>query len=92
MRARAGVTQAAAVFSRSNHGSNGLREQGAPDLPPVHPGAHLRDWLKQTGTSAYALAKAMWVPANRLGAILDGKRAITADTAHSSGQGDRHQR
>lgn len=58
-----------------------LVEEGEEDLPPVHPGEHLRDWLDQTGTTAYALAKAMRVPANRLGAILDGERAITADTA-----------
>jgi addiction module HigA family antidote len=58
-----------------------LVEEGEDDLPPVHPGEHLRDWLDQTETSVYALAEAMRVPANRLGAILDGKRAITADTA-----------
>jgi addiction module HigA family antidote len=48
---------------------------------PVHPGEHVRDWLDETGTTAYALAKAMGVPGNRLLAILAGKRAITADTA-----------
>lgn len=34
-----------------------------------------------TGTTAYALAKAMRVPGDRLLAILAGERAITADTA-----------
>lgn len=48
---------------------------------PVHPGEHVRDWLDETGTTAYALAKAMGVPGNRLLAILAGRRAITADTA-----------
>ena len=47
----------------------------------VHPGEHGRDWLDETGTTAYALAKAMGVPGNRLLAIPAGKRAITADTA-----------
>ena len=58
-----------------------LRDEGDELLAPVHPGAHLRDWLEEAGISAYALAKAMKVPANRLGAILLGERAITADTA-----------
>ncbi|MFO1035984.1 MAG: HigA family addiction module antitoxin [Geminicoccaceae bacterium] len=47
----------------------------------VHPGEHVRDWLDETGITAYALAKAMAVPGNRLLAILAGRRAITADTA-----------
>ena len=47
----------------------------------VHPGEHVGDWLDETGTTAYALAKAMGVPGNRLLAILVGRRAITADTA-----------
>ena len=47
----------------------------------MHPGEHVRDWLDETGTTAYALAKAMGVPGNRLLAILAGRRAITADTA-----------
>ena len=56
-------------------------EADIPDVPRAHPGEHIRDWLDQTGVTAYALAKAMHVPANRLGAILAGERAITADTA-----------
>lgn len=47
----------------------------------MHPGEHVRDWLDETGTTAYALAKAMGVPGNRLLTILAGRRAITADTA-----------
>jgi len=50
-------------------------------LGPVHPGEILRDVLEETGMSAYALAKALRVPVNRVTAILAGKRAITADTA-----------
>jgi addiction module HigA family antidote len=51
----------------------------------VHPGEHVRDWLDETSTTAYALAKAMGVPGNRLLAILAGRRAISADTAFRLG-------
>jgi addiction module HigA family antidote len=58
-----------------------LIEPGTGVLGPVHPGDILRDVLEETGMSAYALAKALRVPVNRVTAILGGKRAITADTA-----------
>ena len=48
---------------------------------PIHPGEILRDTLEARGVTAFALAKAMRVPVNRLTAIMDGRRAITADTA-----------
>ena len=48
---------------------------------PIHPGEILReDFLVPMGLSAYALAKAIHVPESRIGAILKGQRAITADT------------
>ena len=50
-------------------------------MGPVHPGEHVRDWLGETGVSAYALAMTMKVPPNRVTAILAGERGITADTA-----------
>ncbi len=50
-------------------------------MPPVHPGEILRGELTELGMSANALAKALDVPANRISAILKGRRAITADTA-----------
>jgi addiction module HigA family antidote len=51
-------------------------------LPPVHPGEILREeFLAPLGLSAYALAKAIRVPLNRVTAILAGRRAVTADTA-----------
>jgi addiction module HigA family antidote len=50
-------------------------------LGPVHPGEILRDCLDGLGMSAYALAKALHVPVNRVTAILAGRRTITADTA-----------
>ena len=50
-------------------------------MTPVHPGEILRDELDELGLSASALAKALDVPANRVTAILNGRRGITADTA-----------
>ncbi len=47
----------------------------------LHPGEHICDGLDETGTTAYALAKAMRVPGDRLLAILAGRCAITADSA-----------
>jgi antitoxin HigA-1 len=56
-------------------------EPGERALGPVHPGEILRDCLDDLDMSAYALAKAIHVPLNRVTAILAGRRAITADTA-----------
>ena len=51
-------------------------------LPPVHPGDVLRhDFLEPLGLTAHALALALRVPANRIGTILAGERAVTAETA-----------
>ena len=50
-------------------------------MPPVHPGEVLQDILRDAGLTANALALALRVPANRIGAILKGERGITADTA-----------
>ena len=58
-----------------------LSGEGGERIAPSHPGEHIRDWLEETGVSAYALARAMKVPTNRLTAILAGRRGITADTA-----------
>src|SRR5919106_6693745 len=49
---------------------------------PIHPGAILsEEFLEPMAVSAYALAKAIGVPRNRVTAILHGDRAISADTA-----------
>ena len=53
--------------------SNGMR--------PVHPGEILRDELDELGISANALSKALDVPVNRVTAILNGQRGVTANTA-----------
>lgn len=48
----------------------------------THPGQLLRaEFLEPHRLSANALANALHVPANRITAILNGQRAITADTA-----------
>jgi len=50
-------------------------------LKPVSPGELLREeFLKPMGISKYRLAKEINVPAQRIGDIVLGKRAITADT------------
>ncbi len=50
-------------------------------LDPVTPGEILsEDFLKPMDVSQYRLAKAIGVPAQRISAIVNGKRAITADT------------
>ena len=50
-------------------------------MRPVHPGEILRDELQTMSLSANALSKALGVPVNRITAILNGQRGITADTA-----------
>jgi len=47
----------------------------------IHPGEILRDELDELKLSANAFAKALDVPANRITAILNEQRGITADTA-----------
>src|SRR5512139_216585 len=50
-------------------------------LPPIHPGELLRDELQEIGVSLNELARALRVPMNRISAIVNGKRAISVDTA-----------
>jgi len=50
-------------------------------LPPIHPGDLLRDELQEIGVSLNELARALRVPMNRISAIVNGKRAISVDTA-----------
>ena len=53
--------------------SNGMRS--------VHPGEVLGEELAELGMSASALARALAVPTNRITAILNRQRGISADTA-----------
>ena len=50
-------------------------------VPAIHPGKHVAEELKELNMSAAALARKLKVPTNRISEILNGRRAITADTA-----------
>ena len=50
-------------------------------MRPVHPGEVLREELEALEMSAKAFASAMDIPGNRITAILNGQRGVTADTA-----------
>ncbi len=50
-------------------------------LTAIHPGEHLAEELKELGMSAAELARQLGVPTNRVTEILNGRRAITGDTA-----------
>jgi addiction module HigA family antidote len=51
-------------------------------LEPIPPGEILlEDFMRPLGISINALARAIAVPPNRVSGIVNGKRAITADTA-----------
>jgi antitoxin HigA-1 len=50
-------------------------------LAPIHPGEVLRTVLDDAALNAHQVALSLRIPANRLTAILGGKRSITADTA-----------
>src|SRR5438067_6945273 len=53
----------------------------AKRLNPVTPGELLiEEFLRPMGVSQYRLTKEIGVPAQRIGEIVAGKRAITADT------------
>ena len=55
-------------------------------LPLLRPGEYLRSVLEDAGLSANSVALAFRVPASRLTEILNGRRAITADTAMRLGR------
>src|SRR6516164_4645871 len=47
----------------------------------IHPGEHLAEELEALDMSAAELARQLQVPTNRVTEILNGQRAISADTA-----------
>lgn len=49
--------------------------------PAIHPGKVLADELATLGVSPTELARQIDVPPNRISQIINGKRAITGDTA-----------
>ena len=50
-------------------------------MVPIHPGRILKRELATRGLSANKLALALRVPSGRITSILNGKRAITPETA-----------
>jgi len=50
-------------------------------IPPVHPGAYLKELLHELALSQYRLAKDIGVPAMRVNYIINGKRPVTAELA-----------
>ena len=51
-------------------------------LDPIPPGEILREeFMRPLGISVTALARDIGVPANRVSQIVNGKRALSADTA-----------
>ena len=51
-------------------------------IAPVHPGEILKEeFMVPLGLSANGLARAVRVPPNRISAIVNGERGLTADTA-----------
>lgn len=48
---------------------------------PIHPGEILAEELAAVGISPTELARQIRVPPNRISQIINGKRAITGDTA-----------
>lgn len=49
--------------------------------PAIHPGEILADELEELQMSAAELARTLHVPTNRITQIVNGERAVTADTA-----------
>jgi addiction module HigA family antidote len=58
------------------------RRTATPNRVTTHPGEVLsEEFLRPLDMSVNALAMALRVPATRIGAIVKGKRSVTADTA-----------
>ena len=50
-------------------------------IPAIHPGEHLAEELRELDMSAASLAQQIEVPTSRITEILNGRCAITCDTA-----------
>lgn len=62
--------------------STTIKAVGTPDRVTTHPGEVLvAEFLHPLDLSVNALATGLRVPATRIGAIVKGKRSVTADTA-----------
>jgi addiction module HigA family antidote len=56
-------------------------EENTMARTPIHPGEHLAEELAELNMSAAELPRQIEVPVNRVTAIINGQRSITADTA-----------
>ena len=56
------------------------------NLPPIHPGAFLRDELEALNVSARKFAEHIQVPHNTVTGIMNGQRSVTAQMAIRLGQ------
>jgi addiction module HigA family antidote len=63
-----------------------LKSKMTNKLPLLSPGEYLRNVLGNAGLNADTASLALHVPVNRLTEILNGRRAITADTAMRLGR------
>jgi addiction module HigA family antidote len=50
-------------------------------LPPIHPGAYIKEIYQETGVSQSAFAKNLGVSPMRLTHIIYGRRSVTAELA-----------
>jgi addiction module HigA family antidote len=55
--------------------------EGIMARPAIHPGEILAEELQEIAVTPTELARQLRVPANRITQIMQGKRAITGDTA-----------
>lgn len=59
-----------------------VADLNAPPIPHIHVGKYLeQEFLIPLKITKYRLAKDTGIPASRIGEIVAGKRAVTADTA-----------
>jgi addiction module HigA family antidote len=50
-------------------------------IESAHPGEHLREFLEEYGLARQQLAQGIHVPPQRIDEIIQGREAVTADTA-----------
>jgi len=75
-------TRSGARASTKASASKSRPRKPAAKLAPVHPGEVLRhEFMEPLGLTAYRVAQDTGMPESRVGAILRGRRTVTAETA-----------
>jgi addiction module HigA family antidote len=69
------------LTQRANISISSNCEEKTMARDPIHPGRFLADELEALGMSVPEVAAVLHVPANRIYQLLNGQRALTADTA-----------